>query len=151
MYSIEIFPKRFLKPRVVIENSTITIYLSESQKESQAKELLEKFLIEFARKYITNKANKFSKDFDFKFNKIAIKEQKSRWGSCSSLNNLNFNWRLIFAIPEVIDYVIIHELAHTKQMNHSSAFWSVVEQCMPHYSTYRNWLKQNGRYLFTAF
>lgn len=135
----------------MFDANKIVIFLAESEKESSAKSLLENFLIETARKYITNKAYKFAKDFEFSFNKIAIKEQKSRWGSCSSLKNLNFNWRLIFAPTEVIDYVIIHELAHTKQMNHSSKFWNVVYECMPEYNTYRSWLKDNGKYLFKVF
>lgn len=78
---------------------------------------------------------------------IRIKDQKTRWGSCSSKRNLNFNWRLIMAPEKVLDYVIIHELSHLQHMDHSAAFWQRVQQVMPDYQIYRKWLKENGRHL----
>jgi len=75
---------------------------------------------------------------------ISVKAQKSRWGSCTSNGQLLLNWRLILAPIEVIDYVIIHELAHLYQMNHSKAFWSIVDQFDPHFKEKRRWLKQNS-------
>lgn len=81
------------------------------------------------------------------YKRITIRDQKTRWGSCSAAGNLNFNWRLVMAPGEVLDYVVIHELAHRIEMNHSAAFWRIVEEEMPDYRKYRNWLKQNGRFL----
>lgn len=78
------------------------------------------------------------------FHQVRIKEQKSRWGSCSSKRNLNFNWRLIKAPDSVLDYVVVHELCHLKEMNHSKRFWSHVKAVMPEYETSRKWLKLNG-------
>ena len=78
------------------------------------------------------------------YGRISIREQKTRWGSCSSKGNLNFNWRLIFAPPEVLDYVVVHELAHRKEMNHSKAFYAIVESIMPDYRKWKKWLKENG-------
>ena len=72
------------------------------------------------------------------------REQKTRWGSCSSEKNLNFNWKLILAPPEVLDYVVVHELCHLKEMNHSKAFWEEVGKVMPEYETHKLWLKENG-------
>ena len=69
---------------------------------------------------------------------------ETRWGSCSSEKNLNFNWKLILAPPEVLDYVVVHELCHLKEMNHSKAFWDEVGKVMPEYETYKLWLKENG-------
>ena len=78
------------------------------------------------------------------YGRISIREQKTRWGSCSSAGNLNFNWRLIFAPEEVLDYVVVHELAHRKEMNHSKAFYAVVESVLPDYKSSRRWLREHG-------
>ena len=86
----------------------------------------------------------FAKMMGVQFNRITIKEQKTRWGSCSNSHNLNFNWKLVLAPPEVLDYVVVHELCHIKEMNHSNAFWSEVEKVLPDYKTRRTWLKENG-------
>lgn len=81
------------------------------------------------------------------YGRITIRNQKGRWGSCSSEGNLNFNCLLMLAPPEVVDYVIVHELAHRKQMNHSAAFWAEVEAVLPNYREPLNWLKQEGSVL----
>lgn len=78
------------------------------------------------------------------FGGITVRDQKTRWGSCSARGNLNFNWRLILAPEPVLDYVVIHELAHRKEMNHSKQFWDIVEAMMPDYRTQRQWLKEHG-------
>lgn len=75
---------------------------------------------------------------------IRIKEQKRRWGSCSSLGNLNFNWRLAMAPQPVVDYVLVHELCHLIHLNHSKEFWSLVQAVLPDYEQRRQWLKKNG-------
>ena len=72
--------------------------------------------------------------------RIAIREQKTRWGSCSSKGNLNFNWKLIMAPPQVLDYVVIHELCHLHEFNHSPRFWSLVRRQMPDYIAWKKWL-----------
>lgn len=81
------------------------------------------------------------------YKRITIRDQKTRWGSCSAAGNLNFNWRLVLAPREVLDYVVIHELAHRIEMNHSAAFWRIVEAEMPDYRKFRDWLKKNGSFL----
>ena len=81
------------------------------------------------------------------YKRITIRDQKTRWGSCSTAGNLNFNWRLVLAPREVLDYVVIHELAHRREMNHSAAFWRIVEAEMPDYRIYLDWLKKNGSFL----
>ncbi|MCK5355521.1 MAG: M48 family metallopeptidase [Methyloprofundus sp.] len=75
---------------------------------------------------------------------ISIKAQKSRWGSCGIHNDINLNWLLILAPAEVFEYVVIHELCHIGQRNHSAAFWVLVERHCPDYKQRRSWLKQNG-------
>ena len=79
------------------------------------------------------------------FNRIAIKEQKTRWGSCSSKGNINFNWKLVLMPEQIQDYVVVHELAHRIQMNHSKAFWQIVESILPKYQTCIQWMRKHER------
>lgn len=78
------------------------------------------------------------------YGRVTIRNQKTRWGSCSSKGNLNFNCLLMLTPREVQDYVIVHELSHRKEMNHSPKFWAVVEEVLPDYKKRRNWLRENG-------
>ena len=91
----------------------------------------------------------FAKKHNLQVNQVRIKEQKTLWGSCSSRNNINLNFLLIMAPLKVIDYVIIHELAHTIHKNHSVNFWNAVEEIMPNYKEAKRWLKENGYRLRT--
>ena len=79
-----------------------------------------------------------------RFARITLRDVRSRWGSCTADGGLMFSWRLIMAPPEVLDYVSAHEVAHLVEMNHSDAFWTVVERLMPGYRPHRRWLKQHG-------
>lgn len=81
------------------------------------------------------------------YTKLVVKDTKSRWGSCSSSGTISLSWRLILAPKPVLDYVIIHELCHLKEMNHSAKFWLLVRNMMPNYIEPRSWLKQNGKFL----
>ena len=78
------------------------------------------------------------------YGKITIRSQKSRWGSCSSRGDLSFNCLLMLAPPEVLDYVVAHELCHRLEMNHSPRFWAEVERVLPDYRVRRKWLKEHG-------
>ena len=78
------------------------------------------------------------------YGRITIRNQRSRWGSCSSQGNLNFNCLLMLAPPEVLDYVVVHELCHRREMNHSPRFWALVEQVLPDWRQRRQWLKTHG-------
>jgi hypothetical protein len=84
---------------------------------------------------------------DYVPKKIRISDARRRWASCSSNGTLSFSWRLILAPPEVIDYVIIHELVHLRQPDHSDRFWAKVRTAMPDYEQHRNWLRENERML----
>lgn len=103
---------------------------------------------EIARDIFTQKTAYYAQIMNVTYGRISIREQKTRWGSCSSDGNLNFNWRLIFAPEEVLDYIVIHELAHRKEMNHSPAFYKVVSEIMPDYKNQQKWLRENGRKLW---
>ncbi len=109
---------------------------------------VEKALTQFFKstveKYILPRTLQLGKVMNIQFKDITLRQQKTRWGSCSSQGNLNFNWRLVHSPPEVIDYVIIHELAHRKEMNHSHRFWEIVRKYDPEYLKHRGWLKRQG-------
>lgn len=81
------------------------------------------------------------------YTSVTVRDQKTRWGSCSSRGTLSFNYRLIFAPPQVLDYVVVHELCHLTHMNHSKDFWNKVASVMPEYKVYRLWLKEHGQEL----
>jgi predicted metal-dependent hydrolase len=100
-----------------------------------------------ARKVISHRVKLQSQANGFSWHKIRISSAKTRWGSCSSRGNLSFTWRLVMAPLEVIDYVVVHELVHTRIKNHSPAFWHRVAEIMPEYKQHVNWLKKNGRIL----
>jgi predicted metal-dependent hydrolase len=93
------------------------------------------------RAIIQDRLPQIAERMGIKYNKVTIKKQKSRWGSCSKNANLNFNLMLSAAPPEVIDYVMIHELAHVIMLDHSPRFWAIVEKTDPDYKTHRGWLR----------
>ena len=86
----------------------------------------------------------YSKRLGRPFGRLTLRDTTSRWGSCSTQGNLNFSWRLIMAPPEVLRYVAAHEVAHLEQMNHSAAFWTLVERLFPGHQAQRDWLKRHG-------
>lgn len=112
------------------------------------KEQLEKWYRKEAAEVLADKANAFAGRIGVRFEDIRIKDQKSRWGSCSSKGNLNFNWRIIMAPEPVCDYVVIHELCHLVYMNHSEDFWRLVFAYCPEYKQCKKWLKENGKRLY---
>lgn len=97
---------------------------------------------------IRSRVNHFAPLIGVQPGRIAIRDQKSRWGSCSSKGNLNFNWKLIMAPPDVLDYVVIHELCHLHEFNHSPRFWQLVYARMPDYESWKKWLKLHTDDLF---
>jgi predicted metal-dependent hydrolase len=105
--------------------------------------------IQIARHIFLQKTSYYAKIMHISYGRISIREQKTRWGSCSSAGNLNFNWRLIFAPEAVLTYVVVHELAHRLEMNHSPAFYSIVESVLPDYKKSQKWLRSNGHILWS--
>ena len=106
------------------------------------------YYMESARKIFKRKTAAYARKMGVTYGRITIREQKTRWGSCTSEGNLNFNWRLIFAPEKVLDYVVVHELSHRKEMNHSPAFYAVVASVMPEYKACEKWLRDNGATLW---
>ncbi len=118
-----------------------TLFLPENRPMGPA---LERFIKTRARLVITKWAEADSAALGKPFGKISLRDPRARWGSCSSEGNLMFSWRLMLAPPEVLRYVVAHEVAHLREMNHSAAFWAEVAALMPAYQPPRRWLKENG-------
>lgn len=112
--------------------------------QNQGAERLKAFYREYTRQAVTAIANRVAGQSGLTFKSIRISGAKTRWGSCSQHNSLNFSLRLAMVPPEALEYVVVHELAHTRHHDHSQAFWTFLGQMLPGYAAQRRWLKQNG-------
>ena len=115
--------------------------------QSRAASLFETWYKKQARTVLTERVEFFARECGFNVKKIRISSARTRWGSCSTKGTLSFTWRLVMAPLEVIDYVVVHELCHLKELNHSKVFWSQVGVILPDYKLRRKWLKDNGAVL----
>lgn len=122
-------------------------FLLQRDQFDEAAELLKEFYREETRKLAGHYIDQYAPKWGLKVNSLRITSAKTRWGSCSAKNTLNFSYRLAMLPPEAFEYVVVHELAHIRHHNHSSAFWSFVAQMLPDFQKRRQWLKQNGRKL----
>jgi len=123
------------------------ILFAQRGQSAEVQEILSNWYIKQAKTIIPKRVRFWAEQMGESFGKITIKNQKKRWGSCSSARNLNFNYRLVMAPQEVMDYVVVHELCHLRQMNHSAAFWKEVEMVLPDYKVHKKWLERNGELL----
>ena len=115
------------------------------QEKREMPEAEKKYYRNLAREVLGARTGYYARKMGVTYGRISIREQKTRWGSCSSVGNLNYNWKLVLMPEQVMDYVVIHELAHRKEMNHSARFYAVVAQQMPDYKVWQSWLKEHGR------
>lgn len=95
-----------------------------------------------ALEFIKERLEHFNQNYNFTINRVSVKKPSTRWGSCSRLGNLNFNYRLLWLPPHLADYIIVHELCHLGELNHSSRFWCLVEKTLPNYKALRRELKK---------
>ena len=96
---------------------------------------------EAARALVHARVAHYNRYYNHAVRRIFIKNSKSRWGSCSSAGNLNFNYKLLFLPPEVLDYVVVHELCHLREFNHGPAFWALVAEALPNHKDLRRLLR----------
>lgn len=147
-YELQIFTKADRKEgasdtSVELAEGKISVYTEQGQEE-EARQLLILWYYEKAGLRIYQRVKYYNSYLGESINRICIKDQKSRWGSCSGKRNLNFNWRIIMAPPEIADYVVVHEMCHLKHMNHSPEFWEEVAGILPDYKERRQWLRKHG-------
>jgi Predicted metal-dependent hydrolase len=136
------------KPAVNIQENALCVNLYQEESPIQLKALLLRWYHQQAATELRQRTLFWSSQIGTTVHKITLKDQKTRWGSCSSLGNINYNWRIIMAPAETIDYLVIHELCHRIHLNHSAAFWQLVQKYSPEYPAHKRWLKENGSLLF---
>ena len=119
-------------------------FLLSQAKQDHAKEIFTEWYREETRKITEDLIDRYTRQYGFQVNQVRITSAMTRWGSCSGKNNLNFTYRLSMAPLEVIEYVVVHELAHLKVRDHSQAFWTAVAEILPDYDKHRKWLKIHG-------
>lgn len=140
-------PNEQIQAFILKKAGWIERHLAQVRAQSAVEPFTSQELNALAREALTDlpaRAARFAPVVGVNYGRITIRAQHSRWGSCSSSGNLNFNCLLMCAPPEVRDYVVVHELCHRKQMNHAPAFWAEVGRVLPGYDEQKNWLKTHG-------
>lgn len=134
---------------ILIDNNKLLI--SSSISENKINQIIIPYLKKIFKYELEKYALLKATELDVSFKRISIRDTSSRWGSCSSEGNLSFSWRLVLAPRFVMDYVIVHELCHLIEMNHSHKFWRLVDKFFPDHHKARSWLKINGKKLHNFF
>jgi predicted metal-dependent hydrolase len=143
--------KLVVEPRgkQVVDENTIRLRQSAIE-QSSLQQVLENFYRNRAREYLVSRTDYYAKQMDVKYEKLELRNQRTRWGSCSTGGTISLNWRLIMAPPGIIDYLVVHELAHLTEQNHGNEFWHLVETQMPDYRERARWLEENStKLIFT--
>jgi predicted metal-dependent hydrolase len=143
----EIEAKRFLEAKknwIMTRVKELQVHQEEQLAQGELRKQLASWYRQQATEAIMSRVMYYSEKVGVVYHTVRIKDQKTRWGSCSAKKNLNFSWRLIMAPPEVLDYVVVHELCHLIHLNHSPAFWQLVKNQLPDYSRHKRWLKDQG-------
>lgn len=118
--------------------------LSEGDRVVFVKAALERWYLSHAEKRLREKTARYAKILGVKPQYLKVRDYKSRWGSCSSRGGISYNWRIIMAPHQIVDYVVVHELCHILHHNHSAVYWRAVERVIPDYRVCREWLRVNG-------
>lgn len=137
-YPLQIVPVRY--PALVLNQA---FKLSRDELENAESEFVAWYKKQ-ARGVLTERVSYYAEKHGFEVKKIRISSARTRWGSCSSRGTLSFTWRLVLAPLEILDYVVVHELCHLRELNHSRIYWALVEDILPEYKAHRAWLKEHS-------
>ncbi len=146
-YSLQLITNTSLKKPEIKLDQGMFIVTTPTRNEEVIKREIEAWYRIKAQEYIRERLKYYQPIVGAEPVRVRIKAQQKRWGSCSSIGNLNFNWRAVMAPSPVLDYLIVHELCHLIHHNHSRGFWNLVSSILPDYKERREWLKKNGVYL----
>jgi len=126
----------------------VTVARTAKVNDQLIRDLLVNWYMDLAIARLKEKTLKYAKQLGVIPKSISVRDYKSRWGSCSVKGDISYNWRIILAPQEIVDYVVVHELSHMIQHNHSPKYWKLVEKIFPNHQDCREWLKVNGSRLF---
>lgn len=126
-----------------VENGTLRL-AAHHVEQTSVKQALERLYRRKAREHIEEVSERYAEEMAVSYDKLEIRNQRTKWGSCSSSGTLGINWRLVMAPPEILEYVVVHELAHLEEANHTDAFWSLVGEFDPDYRDHAEWLERNS-------
>lgn len=148
-YTFDVVFKDSDRHKVTLQNDRIHLTLAKGETDIQYREIMARFISNLVakkyKKYVVGRVKYWNdKYFQKDINSIRLKYNKTNWGSCSTKNNINISTRLLLAPKDIVDYVIVHELAHLIEMNHSHRFWAIVERIVPDYKKKVDWLNQHG-------
>ena len=141
-YELVIEPRQ----RSAVVDETIRLRRS-AVEQSSVKRALRNFYRRTARAYFTERLNRYAEEMGLEYGTLQIRNQRTRWGSSSTSGTISLNWRLLMAPPEIVDYVIVHELAHLQEPTHRDSFWAIVAEYDPEYEDHRQWLERNSAQL----
>lgn len=143
----ELFPYRGEPHEIVVEQRSASAVengelrlAAHHVEQTSIQQALERLFRRKAREHIEATVESFAEKMDVEYDKLEIRNQRTKWGSCSFSGTLGINWRLIMAPPEILEYVVVHELAHLEEDNHTSAFWNLVSEYDPSYREHAEWL-----------
>jgi len=134
------------RPSSSVEDETLRLARHHIE-DTSVKRALETLYRRKAREVFKERADHFAEQMGVEYEQIEIRSQRTKWGSCSTTGTLGLNWRLLMAPREIVDYIVIHELAHLRESNHTDSFWSLVAEHDPEYESHANWLEENSTQL----
>ena len=143
-YKLKVISEPIIEPEIRSETIIISNNFKTRKTFGSIESQILMLLKDFSFRILQKKTFEFSQIMNVRYNSVKIKNYKSRWGSCSSKRDISFNWKIIFAPENIIEYLVVHELSHLIHFNHSKLFWNKVEEFQYNYKENRKWLKENG-------
>ena len=145
-YMLKVHPTELRSSEVILKYGKFNVYIPEylEERKKAVREVLLEWYYEHAQKKLEQRVKRYADKVGVEPNAVKVKHQQKRWGSCTKDKDLLFNWRVIMAPMSIVDYVVVHELCHLKEKNHTDTFWRSVKSVIPDYEERKEWLRVNG-------